>query len=44
MAGIEALVRLQSRAVAAEKLVAMLRLQIKESKVGLFKIHPENEK
>jgi hypothetical protein len=33
MAGIEALARLQSRAVAAEKLVAMLRLQIKESKV-----------
>ena len=36
MAGIEALVRLQSRAAAAEKLVAMLRQQIKESKVRFF--------
>ena len=34
MAGMEVLMRLQTRATAAEKLVAMLRQQIRESKVS----------
>jgi hypothetical protein len=40
MAAVEALVRLQARATAAEQLVAMLRLQLKESKVG-YRFHRE---
>jgi hypothetical protein len=34
MAGMEVLMRLQARATAAEKLVTLLRQQIRESKVS----------